>query len=230
MILRKFETVENISFQYDESLRSCIRKHLKDFTVRSDSQVGMRRAAVAVTVVNVGNTLPIYDNHSLEKSSAALVLTRRSSNLRNHAGQWAFPGGSMDPGETAEQSALRELEEEVGAKLGSDSVLGRLDDFTTRSGFTITPVVIWGGLDLTLDPNLDEVESIHRIPLGEFMRGDAPVLQKIPESDNPVLLMPVGEGWIATPTGAIIYQFREVALKGLVVRVAHYEQPYFAWK
>ncbi len=229
MILRKFETVENINFQYDESLRSCIRKHLKDFTVRSDSQVGMRRAAVAVTVVNVGNAPSSSGNYS-QQHSAALVLTRRSSNLRNHAGQWAFPGGSMDPGETAEQTALRELEEEVGAQLGSDSVLGRLDDFTTRSGFTITPVVLWGGLDLHLEPNLDEVDSIHRIPLDEFMRGDAPVLQKIPESDNPVLLMPVGEGWIATPTGAIIYQFREVALKGQDVRVAHYEQPYFAWK
>ncbi len=165
----------NRNLQFDEALRSSIRENLKDFTVHPDSQVGMRRAAVAVTVVNVGNTLSIYDNYSQEQSSAALVLTRRSSNLKNHAGQWAFPGGSMDPGETAEQSALRELEEEVGAKLGGESVLGRLDDFTTRSGFTITPVVIWGGLDLKLDPNLDEVESIHRIPLGEFMRGDAPL-------------------------------------------------------
>jgi hypothetical protein len=136
----------------------------------------------------------------------------------------------MDRGESPEETALRELEEEVGARLGTDSILGRLDDFTTRSGFTITPVVVWGGDELQLKANYDEVDSIHRIPLQEFLRKDGPVLQTIPESDYPVLLMPVGQGWIASPTGAIIYQFREVALMGRTIRVGHYEQPYFAWK
>jgi hypothetical protein len=62
------------------------------------------------------------------------------------------------------------------------------------------------------------------------MRSDAPVLESIPESEDPVLLMPVGQGWIASPTGAILYQFREVALRGRNIRVSHYEQPYFAWQ
>ena len=224
------ETIGNMELQCNKDLHRRIQDNLNGFTVHSAVQNGLRRAAVAVTVVNVGYDSSLLDINSLGDSHAALILTRRSSGLRKHAGQWAFPGGSMDPGETPERTALRELEEEVGAQLEEDNILGRLDDFTTRSGFVITPIVIWGGEDLLLKPNPDEVASIHRIPLEEFFREDAPVLQSIPESDDPVLLMPVGQGWIASPTGAIIYQFREVALKGLEVRVAHYEQPYFAWK
>ena len=135
----------------------------------------------------------------------------------------------MDEGETPESTALRELQEEVGVDLGPERIIGRLDDYTTRSGFVITPVVIWGGRDLDLARNPAEVRSIHRIPITEFMREDAPLLETIPESENPVLMMPVGYSWIASPTGAMIYQFREVAILGKDTRVAHYEQPYFAW-
>ena len=80
----------------------------------------------------------------------------------------------MDPGETPEQTALRELSEEVGLALDSCRVLGRLDDFTTRSGFVISPVVVWGGQAAELSPNPAEVAAIHRIPVKEFMRPDAP--------------------------------------------------------
>lgn len=224
------ETVGNIKLQCNKDLLHHIQENLNGFTVHSALENGLRRAAVAITVVNVGHDSAFLGTTGVDRSHAALVLTRRSSALKNHAGQWAFPGGTMDPGETPERTALRELEEEVGVQLEEESILGRLDDFTTRSGFVITPVVIWGGKELLLIPNPDEVASIHRIPLNEFFRADAPVLQNIPESENPVLLMPVGQGWIASPTGAIIYQFREVALKGQNVRVAHFEQPYFAWK
>ena len=135
----------------------------------------------------------------------------------------------MEEGEFQEDTALRELQEEVGLNLNRNRVLGRLDDFTTRSGFIITPVVIWGGSGVDLTPNPAEVESLHRIPIAEFMRADAPILQQSPESNNPVLLMPAGITWIAAPTAAVIYQFREVAILGKDTRVAHYEQPYFAW-
>jgi len=136
----------------------------------------------------------------------------------------------MESGESAQETVLRELEEEVGLRLDADRVVGRLDDYSTRSGFTITPVVVWGGADTALMANREEVASIHRIPLSEFMREDAPVLQKIPESEQPVLFMPVGDTCIAAPTAAMIYQFREVAILGNERRVAHYEQPYFAWR
>ena len=108
-------------------------------------------------------------------------------------------------------------------------MLGRLDDYVTRSGYAITPVVVWAGAAPQLLANPDEVASIHRIPAAEFMRADAPLLDAIADSEHPVLRMPVGQGhWIAAPTAAFLYQFREVCLSGRSTRVAHFEQPLFA--
>jgi 8-oxo-dGTP pyrophosphatase MutT (NUDIX family) len=163
-------------------------------------------------------------------TQAALILTRRAASLRQHSGQWALPGGRIDEGESAEQAALRELEEEVGLKLDPDAIMGRLDDFATRSGYVITPVVVWAGTARNIAPNPGEVQSIHRIPITEFQRADAPILNARHGSEHPVLLMPVGESWIAAPTAAFLYQFREVCIAGLNTRVAHFEQPEFAWK
>lgn len=218
------------SWPFDGQLRKNISINLENFSRKNGSAPGKKQAAVALVLTNLGEEPPIYGASQVGANEGSLILTRRSQKLQNHAGQWALPGGSIEPGETPEQTALRELQEEINLSLGMDSVLGRLDDFSTRSGFVMTPVVIWGGKDLSLQANPDEVASIHRIPLTEFMRKDAPLLESIPESKNPVLLMPVGTGWIATPTGAIIYQFREVALNGNQIRVSHYEQPYFAWQ
>jgi len=225
------KTAEQNGWPFGDGLRLLVAANLKRFKVHHCQQnSGMRRAAVALALVNAGDDALVYGIPKTAPGEAALVLTRRSQQLENHAGQWALPGGSIDQGETAEQAALRELKEEVGISLGPAAVLGRLDDFSTRSGFTITPIVVWAGENPGLLPNPAEVASVHRIPVMELMRDDAPVLQSIPESDNPVLLMPVGQGWIASPTGAVLYQFREVALRGREVRVAHFEQPYFAWR
>jgi len=157
------------------------------------------------------------------------LLTTRSAHLNTHRSQRAFPGGRIDGNESAEQAALRELHEEVGLNLDDGLILGRLDDYATRSGYVITPIVVWAGLDPQLKANPEEVESIHPIPVKELTRSDAPILEKIPESKHPVLKMPLGNEWFAAPTAAIAYQFREVALLGNDTRVAHFEQPYFAW-
>jgi 8-oxo-dGTP pyrophosphatase MutT (NUDIX family) len=216
----------------NESLLHHIGANLDRFARLPPTNRGLIRAAVAITIVDARHDPNVYGLPFLESSAghAAIVLTKRASKLRNHAGQWALPGGRMESGESAEETILRELEEEVGLRLGIDRVVGRLDDYSTRSGFTITPVVVWAGPDTQLTANREEVASIHRIPLAEFMREDAPVLRKIPESEHPVLLMPVGDTWIAAPTAAMIYQFREVAIFGNERRVAHYDQPYFAWR
>ena len=216
--------------RFDDSLKKRVRGHLAAFDLRRADLGTHRAAAVAVAIVEEGegawlDGVAAPDGWSRE---AALILTRRSSGLRSHSGQWALPGGRVDVGESAEQAALRELGEEVGLDLEASAVLGRLDDFVTRSGFVITPVVVWAGPARSLVANAEEVASIHRIPVDEFMRPDAPWLDREGDGEEPVLRMPVGTSWIAAPTAAVLYQFRELCIAGRATRVAHFEQPLFA--
>jgi len=223
------ESMDTNQFFYDTDLEHLIRNNLDEFDKISLGSSNLRKAAVAVTVVDYRSLGALPGLLPAPDDAAALILTRRSARLKNHAGQWALPGGSIDPGETPEQAALRELDEEVGLKLSDDRVLGCLDNFITRSGFHITPVVFWGGEHVELAANEEEVASIHRIPCSELLRDEAPSFDYIKESSQPILFMPAGNSWIASPTAAILYQFREVALFGRETRVAHFEQPYFAW-
>ena len=204
---------------FGEGLREILERHLASFTRRSVALGTSRAAAVAVVVVPG------------EGGRAAVLLTRRASGLRRHGGQWALPGGRLEPGETPEVAALRELEEEVGLLLPPESLLGRLDDFPTRSGFVITPVVVWGdggdgGPPLRPDPG--EVAGIYRVPLDDLLEPANLVLQSIPESDRPVLALAILGTLIYAPTAAVLHQFAEVAVTGKETRVAHYEQPLFA--
>jgi len=217
----------------DDALRALIAGRLRQFEEQSLNVVpGSRRAAVALALIEEGSgaALPGIRSPATWSHDAAVLLTRRPAHMRNHPGQWALPGGSIDGDESPEQAALRELHEEVGLKLDDGAILGRLDDFVTRSGFAITPVVVWAGAARALVPNEAEVAGIHRIPVAEFMRADAPLLDAIEDSEHPVLRMPVGDTWIAAPTAAFLYQFREVCIAGRMVRVAHFEQPLFARK
>ena len=161
---------------------------------------------------------------------AAFLLTRRGGHLKTHARQWAFPGGRIDEGESPLEAAIRETSEEVGLLIGEQHLVGRLDDYVTRSGYVMSPFVFW--LDDEQDPiaNPDEVASIHRIRFEELLRPDSPRFVAIEESDQPVVQIPVGGDLIHAPTGAILYQFRRVALEGEVERVDNLEQPLFAWK
>ena len=218
----------------DADLRAQIAARLAAFEVRGIGEHAQQHAAVAVTIAEEGTGADLdgLARPAAWSERAALILTRRASHLRKHAGQWALPGGRIDDGETPEAAALRELVEEVGLALGPDAVLGRLDDYSTRSGFVITPVVVWAGAARDLRPNPDEVASIHRIPAAEFLRADAPLLDAgdpLRADAPPVLRMPVGSSWIAAPTAAVLYQFRELCLLGRATRVAHFDQPRFAW-
>ncbi|HEV2851625.1 MAG TPA: CoA pyrophosphatase [Thermoanaerobaculia bacterium] len=165
-----------------------------------------------------------------EEERAAVLLTLRASGLRRHGGQWALPGGRLEPGEAPEEGALRELEEEIGLTLPADHVLGCLDDFPTRSGFAITPVVVWGDGSAPLRPDPREVAGVYRVPLEDLLDPGNLVLQSIPQSDRPVLALSILDTLIYAPTAAILHQFAEVAVLGRETRVAHYEQPVFAWR
>jgi mutator protein MutT len=153
---------------------------------------------------------------------ACFVLTLRLASLRRHAGQWALPGGRLEAGETPEAAALREIAEEVGLVLAADDLLGRLDDFPTRSGHLITPLVFWAN-STSLSTNPEEVEAAYTVPLDDLDRPGNPRRQ-------PLLHFALAGSTVYAPTAAILYQFREQAVHGRPVRVADVEQPRFAWR
>jgi 8-oxo-dGTP pyrophosphatase MutT (NUDIX family) len=178
----------------------------------------LKRAAVAIALTEAE-----------APGGTALLLTLRASGLRAHSNQWALPGGRCDPGEGQAQAALRELHEELGLELGEADVLGLLDDYPTRSGYLITPVVAWVTSAVAISPNPAEVASVHRIALDDIERENAFSFTSIPESTRRVIRFHHAGQVIHAPTAALIYQFREV-LAGRDTRVAELEQPVFAWK
>jgi 8-oxo-dGTP pyrophosphatase MutT (NUDIX family) len=195
--------------------REILAARLEGFPRVAADRPELKQAAVAACVTEVAGT-------------PALLLTRRARKLTAHPGQWALPGGRREAGESAVDGALRELAEEVGLHLGADAVLGVLDDYVSRSGYVMTPVVCWAGPAGTAAGTGSEVSSVHHIPLADL--DVEPRLLTIPESDAPVIQVPLLGGYLHAPTGAIVYQFCQLACRGLVTRVAHYEQPVFAWQ
>ena len=204
--------------RFDDGLKARVQENLAGFERKPIAPDGRRPAAVAVVLL------------ADDEGRACFLLTRRTATLRAHARQWALPGGRIDVGESAEGAALRELREEVGLVLDAGSVLGILDDYGTRSGFIITPVVVWAGEKVELAPNPAEVAHVYQVPLAELDKPDVPRLITIPESDRPVIQVPLLSSLIHAPTAAVLYQIREVVVHGRPTRVAHFEQPTWAWK
>jgi 8-oxo-dGTP pyrophosphatase MutT (NUDIX family) len=206
--------------RFDDALRTAIAGRLGRFDVRQRSDPGsLRHAAVAVAVLEAE-----------AGGEAAFLLTKRTPKLRAHGGQWALPGGRVDAGETIEQTALRELHEELGVLASADDVLGRLDDYPTRSGYLIAPVVVWLAGVIEVTPNPGEVAAAYRIRCAELFRPDSPEIVAIEESDRPIIRLPLPVATVNAPTAAVLYQFKEVALAGRDTRVDQYEQPVFAWR
>ena len=208
-------------YPFNDGFRRLVASRCAAFSRLSPSGAtpGLKGAAVAVTLVAA-------DDGSGE---TAFLLTERARGLRSHGGQYALPGGRFDPGETPAETALRELFEETGLRLGVDDILGTLDDYPTRSGYLITPVVVWAAHHPPLRPNPAEVESVHRIALMDIARANAVDFIAIPESDRRVIRIRMNGDLVHAPTAAVVYQFHEL-LAGRVTRVADLEQPVFAWR
>ncbi|HET7341600.1 MAG TPA: CoA pyrophosphatase, partial [Methylomirabilota bacterium] len=203
---------------FDAALRARAHAHLTGFAHRAHPPAERRPAAVAIVLVPD------------DEGRACFLLTRRAATLRAHARQWALPGGRLEPGESPEAAALRELGEEIGLALEGGAVLGRLDDYPTRSGFVITPVVVWGEGASEPTLNADEVARVYRVPLEDLDRPEVPILVAIPESERPVIQLPLLGTLIHAPTAAVLYQLREVVMHGRATRVDHFEQPVWAWR
>jgi 8-oxo-dGTP pyrophosphatase MutT (NUDIX family) len=210
-----------MSYPFTESFRDEVARHCALFR-----RISMGAAAAELKPAAVSLVLTRTDDGSDETS---LLLTRRTQSLRAHGGQWALPGGRYEPGETAVEAALRELNEELALRIDPSSVLGILDDYPTRSGYLITPIVAWAGSDPVLHLNTSEVASVHRVALTDVMLPDAVDFIAIPESDRRVIRLHVNGTSIHAPTAALVYQFREL-LAGRTTRVADLEQPVFAWR
>jgi len=234
---------------FTAGLREQLSVNLATHERREHSLDGRRHAAVAIVITD---SHAEHDNEPIDAADidmsvvpgnlerldgrmvgvaggAALLLCRRALRMNSHAGQWALPGGRIDQGESVIEAALREVEEEIGLRPIPDAVVGLLDDYPTRSGYVMTPVVIWGGDEPSIVPAPAEVRAVYRIGL-HALRDSEPRFVTIPESERPVVQIPLGNDLIHAPTGAVLLQFRNVALAGNIgERVDHLEQPVFAW-
>lgn len=207
-------------YTFVPALRDTMAARMASFERHAITDPALRHAAVAIIVAEGENA-----------AEAAILLTRRPKHLNRHAGQYALPGGRMDAGETADAAALRETAEELGLILDPSAILGRLDDYATRSGFCITPVVMWGGPAIALNPDPNEVARVFRVPLRELDAPEVPDFEPPHDGSEPIFGVPLptlGHS-LHAPTAALLFQFREVVLRGLATRVAHLEQPRFAW-
>jgi 8-oxo-dGTP pyrophosphatase MutT (NUDIX family) len=190
------------------ALEERIRRNLAAFDRRAAGDGDLRRAAVAVTLL---------------EGDRVLVVKRVARGL--NAGQWALPGGKLDPGEDAVAAALRELWEETGLELGPAAVAGQLDDFVTDSGFCITPVVAIAPPGARPVRNAAEIASLHPVPVANLLADGVPRWASTPDG-RPLLQMPLRHDMVIhAPTGAILLQFREVAIRGGELRISDLAQP-----
>lgn len=195
-----------------EALRARIEANLAAFDRIALNLGGRRRAAVAIVL-------------SPTEEGPAWLLTRRALHMRRGAGNYALPGGNLEPGEDAIDAALRETEEELGVRLKHEAALGLLDDFVTLGGHVVTPVVAWSPDPLTITPNPEEVHDAWFVPVADLDHPRAPRREAHPDGGPSILRMYARGSWINPPTAAWLYQFREVCLHGRLVRTDEIGQP-----
>lgn len=208
---------------YDKETRERIRANLAAYARNVQAPEGLKPAAVSIVLAPLGDQ---YDT--------AFLLTRRAPRMSRHSGQFALPGGRVDPGETARDAAIRELQEEMGIEAGPGQVLGRLDDLPTRSGYLVTPFVVWLGAHAEPHPSPHEIAAVFRVPLSDLSAGrgrggnrdEAEGQEREPGVFS--LFIPTLGHDLFAPTAAMLDHFREVALMGRPTPAVRFGEPLFA--
>lgn len=132
------------------------REHLP----ASDSTPSLKPAAVLVPLVT--------------RPDPTILLTLRTKSLSSHAGQVAFPGGRIEMGETPDEAALREAQEEIGLPPELVKRIGRLPEHITGTGYRVTPIVGLVRPDFEVMPEAGEVEEVFEVPLSMILDPAAP--------------------------------------------------------
>lgn len=132
---------------------------------RSDYDLNPQSARADGTLREAAVLVPVIAH----AEGATVLLTRRADALTSHSGQIAFPGGRLDPGETAAAAALREAMEEVALDPDCVDVLGFAEPYETVTGFLVTPVVGWIGSAPSLSASPDEVAELFETPWNFLM-------------------------------------------------------------
>jgi len=201
-------------------VNSELRRTLADFAPRTADASDRRLAAVGLVLGRWSSDVPI-----------SFLLLERSASLASHASQYGLPGGKLHPGESFEDAVLREAKEEVDLDLAEGDIVGRLDDYITRSGYLIRPFVLWFDGDMRAEPDPGEIACLMHIPVTALSGPGVPTLLSYPGADRPVIQLPLGgERTVHAPTGAILYQFARWFFDGVRVRNDDYEEPTFAWE
>ena len=191
-------------------LRESIAENLRRFSRRETHEPAIA-AAVAIVLVR-------------DRDGLGIPIFQRPSSMARHAGQMALPGGKTHKGESAEHCALRELGEELGLVASEGDILGRLDDFHTMSGFSITPVVVWSAAEVAdIRPSPHEVHRLFIVSPADLHEAVAGAGAGASEAFS----LRLNSVSVFAPTAAILYQFSEVALDGRQSRVDDFYQPPF---
>ncbi len=145
-----------VAMMFDkDTIARLIEEAYREERAREDE--ALTQAAVLVPLVERRNGLSV-------------VLTRRTDNLRSHAGEISFPGGRIEASDpTVVDAALREAQEEVGLPPERVEVLGRLNCYLTRTGYRVHPIVGMLQSPVTLRPQPEEVAEIFEVPLAFFL-------------------------------------------------------------
>lgn len=174
-----------------------------------EAEVGESRRSEA------GVMIPVFE----EVGSAHVILTRRSSTLRNHAGEIAFPGGKVEPGESVESAALRETWEEIGLAPEKMSMLGRLlSASTSSSSFNLVAFVATTAKPDSYLINRDEVDEVFSLPISRLCRQGVYSIESWPNRQGGrrnMHFFDLGDDLIWGATARILFEFLMVIERAL---------------